>query len=281
MPQRGCSREKRCALAGSAPSPPRSRRSSCARRRGTRTRAAGREPARAAACSRGRSRSRTSPSTTQNRTERAELVLDQARQADRHRKNSTIATAIADHHVRRSTSPREISALSSSSSALLGRQLGVGGDLESLEADRHRAPERDDSAHDRQPQEAVAPHRRFEREGAYRDLAARALLGEARPRSAARAWACAPPPPSWRRLASSRPRARPGRPPGRRAGRLSSPPAPSVAAPDARGAARTSASATRRRRLGLRACACRRPLATRRWKRSTRPPVSISFCLPV
>ena len=31
-----------------------------------------------------------------------------------------------------------------------------------------------------------------------------------------------------------------------------------------------------------RACAeCRRPLATRRWKRSTRPPVSISFCRPV
>ena len=32
--------------------------------------------------------------------------------------------------------------------------------------------------------------------------------------------------------------------------------------------------------LGDRVCA-RRPLATRRWKRSTRPPVSISFCRPV
>ena len=142
-------------------------------------------------------------------------------------------------------------------------ELGVGGDRQRLEADLHRLAEGDDAA----------DHRQRARAGG---AGPRARAARTRPRSGPRA--CGPRRPRPRRRASSRPPAPPGRRPARRAWR-----------PGRRRACAAGPLRWRRRPgmpvpsppAGSRRYFPALCLAARRWKRSTRPPVSTSFCLPV
>ena len=84
-----------------------------------------------------------------------ELVLDQAREADGDQEEQDDGERQREHHGAGPDGLRDLLRLIALLGALLGRQLGVGGDLERTEADRHRAAERDDAADDRQPQQAV------------------------------------------------------------------------------------------------------------------------------
>ena len=303
MPQRGCRREKRCALAGVSGSPPRSRRSSCARRRGTRTRAAGRAAARAAAGSRGRSLVRSSALDSQNSNEEPSWSLIRLVSPTGIRKNSTIASASATTTVPTQTAARDLlrprpprpvrpassggsCALAETSSArkpiaseppsattprMIGRRStrwrliaeSSGKVLTSISPSAASSGERSPSAscsarrlaHRDRPVGDAAHHHALEHRLAAHGRVARGAqlaVGQLAPLGARSA-----PARRRRRRSPRRRRSRPARSASRR--------------PDAR----TS------RYLADRACACRRPLATRRWKRSTRPPVSISFCRPV
>ena len=88
---------------------------------------------------------RSSPSTSQNRNDGAELVLDQARQ--RHRDEEEQPDA------KRERDDDRADPHAAGDRLLLLGQLRVGGDAERLEADHQRLAERDDAAHDRQPQQ--------------------------------------------------------------------------------------------------------------------------------
>ena len=119
----------------------------------------------------------------------AELVLDQAGQADRDQEEQHDRERQRDDD-RAGPHPAGISwacrvALTDALPVVAssGGQLGVGGDLQRAEADHQRAAERDDAAHDRQPQQAVAAQRRVQREGADLDLAERGLLAASGRRS--------------------------------------------------------------------------------------------------
>ena len=183
---------------------------------------------------------------------RAELILDQAGGGDRDDEEEADRQRHREGDRQR---PGEAADRLRLLPVLL-HELGVGRDRERPEADLQRLAERDDAADHRQPQEPVALRPRDERLGGDLDLA----VG-----------ACAPRPPRSRRRASSRPRA----PPGRRRARRARRPAcrPASGSRRARGAARRSPPPAPVSR------ACCGP--ARRLKRSTRPPVSTSFCLPV
>ena len=95
---------------------------------------------------------RTMPSTSQNRNAELELVLDQARQADGDDEEQ------ADREHQRDDDRADPHAAGD----LLGSSSSSGGSCalaemsERPEADPQRLAERDDAAHDRQPQHAVA-----------------------------------------------------------------------------------------------------------------------------
>ena len=242
---------------------------------------------------------RTTPSTSQNSTEESSWPLIRLVSPTGIRKNSTIASTSATTTVPAHTAAGISSRLAPRSSS--GRQLRVGGDPERAKADRHRPAERDHAADDRQAQHAVAPQRRVEREGRTSISPSAASSGERSPPAAARRVGLRT---ATAQLETPRiitPSSTACPPTGASRWALSSPSSSTSAAPArsaAAGGARRRASAARVARDGSpasrrpdartsaycadRACAeCRRPLATRRWKRSTRPPVSISFCLPV
>ena len=239
---------------------PRSRRSSCARRRGTRTPGAGRAGARAARCSRGRSRCARSPRRART-GRRAELVLEQAGEADRDDEEQ------ADGEGERDDDGAEPHAAGD-------RLLVLGAAARWPTCSSALKPMLSDSTSATTPritgqaQHAVALGPRDQRE---RLDSISPTLGRAAPRAPR---ACARPPPRSRRRASSRPRARPGRPTGASRWRHEAAVGQAVSARHACDRQPSRASA-------LRAEPPRARLAARRWKRSTRPPVSTSFCLPV
>ena len=167
-----------------------------------------------------------------------------------------------------------------------GRQLRVGGDVERANADRHRPAERHDAAHDRQAQHAVAPQRGGEGKRRDLDLALGGLLAG---RSSSCSCSgvglrtataqCATP-----RIITPSSTACP--PTGASRWAFSAPPsAPlsiSTSTGVVAGAAASEVGIGPLGGLGLSAAAAPlTALATRRWKRSTRPPVSISFWRPV
>jgi hypothetical protein len=100
---------------------------------------------------------------------RVQLVLDQARQADRHDEEQTDREGQGDDHRARPHAARDL--------LLLVGQLRVGRDPERLEADDQRLDERHDAAHDRQAQQAVALEHRGQRKRLDLDVAVSAALG--------------------------------------------------------------------------------------------------------
>ena len=159
---------------------------------------------------------RTTPSTSQNSTDEPSWSLIRLVRPTGTRKNRPIANSERDDDGARPTRRAEIS------SSLLG-QLRVGGDPERPEADRQRLAERDDAAHDRQPQQPVALAAPRSAETLDLDLAERRPPRDRRRPRACSGAACARRRPRSRRRASSRPRARPGRRRARRAERRASP----------------------------------------------------------
>jgi hypothetical protein len=145
---------------------------------------------------------------------------------------------------------------------LAGGELGVGRDVQRAEADLQRLPQRDDPADHRQAQPPVLLEDRDERERLDLDLAVRALAridpavvaGDVLGGGLAH-------------------RHRPRRDPAHHHALEHGLPA------DRRIAARHQRAVGKPRLLGCRHY--RRRFAARRWKRSTRPPVSTSFWRPV
>ena len=161
-------------------------------------------------------------------------------------------------------SPQTQPPISSALAVLVLLELGVGRDRQRLEADLQRLAEGDDAAQDRHPPEAVTLRPGLDRLGADLDLAVGTAHGDGPDRDAAHHHAL------QHRLAADRRVALGDQGAVGHAQRI-----------------RPVAGRSRRRDCGeptsgltdyLPALAC---LAARRWKRSTRPPVSTSFCLPV
>jgi hypothetical protein len=99
----------------------------------------------------------------------AELVLDEAGQADRHDEEQPDGEGERHDDRAEPQAARDF--------LLLFGQLRVGGDAERLEADDHRLDERDDAADDRQAQRAVALEHRGQGKRLDLDVAAGGLLG--------------------------------------------------------------------------------------------------------
>ena len=190
---------------------------------------------------------------------RAELVLDQAGQPDRDDEEEADRQQQREEDRQAPDPAADLLLLA----LLVLLHLRVGGDRQRLEADLHRLAEGDDAANHRHPPE---------RGGAW----PRGRAARTRPRSRPRV--CGRRRPRSRRRASSPPPAPPARRPARRAWR----PARRRACAAGRLRWRRPASPAAEPTSGLTAyflaLAC---FAARRWNRSTRPPVSTSFCLPV
>ena len=258
MPQRGCRREYFCAFSGVSGSPASKRRDrlvlgAVVLEHAPQVAAS----ARAATGSRGRSPVRRIPSTIQNRKAEPSwsLKISEAdrhdeEQADRERERGDHG---ADPHAARDR-------------LLVLGQLRVGGDAERLEADLQRLASATTPRMIGQRQHAVASSTRRAGTTGRRSRRARprpwqALLAELLGQRLADRDG-----PRARRRASSRPRG----PPDRLRARPSAP------------SGRRLAGGSRAWTLGwLARCRRERGVAARRWKRSTRPPVSTSFCLPV
>ena len=248
---------------------------------------------------------RTIPSTTQNSTEEPSWPLIRLVRPTGTRKNSTIASASATHHrarphrrveisccvlalpPRRAAArwrrPRAPGSRSPSSRRARPRRArsagaGSGGAASPTSAgsssprSRRARPPRGDAARrcellggglahrDRPVGDAAHHHALEHRLAAERRVAAGAQLAVS--------------------AESTSPSARGGRPARTACAVVHGALAALIAAAGVLGEPAAARSAMRY--LADRACAeCRRPLATRRWKRSTRPPVSISFCRPV
>ena len=207
---------------------------------------------------------------------RVELVLDQRRQPDGDQEEQPDRQQDRDDDRARPTCRRRSPASSS-------RQLRVGGDAERSEADLERLAERDDAADDRQAQHAMASERRSSGSVTTSISPARRLLGSSPSLCVASCSAeglrtatahvlmpriITPSSTAWPPTGASR---RGAQLAGRGVG--------------AAGLGRLVGDAhdrfPRRRRMRRAHAATRRSrpgaLAARRWKRSTRPPVSTSF----
>ena len=114
---------------------------------------------------------RTTPSTSQNSSDGAELLLDQAGEQHRHDEEQ------ADGQRQRGDDRQRPGALADRLLVLGG--LRVGAHLERLEADRERLAERDDAADHRPAQRAAAAHPRDDGMRLDGDLAV--LAGRHRP----------------------------------------------------------------------------------------------------
>ncbi len=154
------------------------------------------------------------PSTTQNRTEEPSWPLIRLVSPTGTRKNRTMASTRATTIVPAHT-PLEISSgssLSSSESCALADTSSA------------RKPIAIEPPSATTPRTIGSRSRRWRRRAESSGKVLTSIFPERLPRPTrpprcrARGPACARPPPSWRRRASSRPRARPGRPAGRRAG---------------------------------------------------------------
>ena len=190
---------------------------------------------------------------------RAELVLDQAGQPDRDDEEEADREQQREDDRQAPDPAADLFFLA----LLVLLHLRVGGDRQGLEADLHRLAEGDDAADDRQAPEPVPLRPGDERLGLDLDLALGGADGDGPDRDAAHHHALE------HRLAADRRVAFGDQgavghaqrvPPvvGRRSGAACAEPAGGL--------------------TGYFPALC---LAARRWKRSTRPPVSTSFCLPV
>ena len=212
-------------------------------------------------------------------------MLDQARECRRARRRTAPIASTSATTTCRSTGPP---GSPEGSSRLLRRRAGRWRRSQRPEADRHRSAQRDDAADDRAGAgscgAAIADS--SGNVAARRSRRASGVLGgRARARRLLVASACAPRRPSGdaahhhaleHGLAADGSVAAGGQPPSEPDGVLAVRPA---ARP--RRTPRPAACERPCRYCVAARAAAARPLATRRWKRSTRPPVSISFWRPV
>ena len=124
---------------------------------------------------------RSRPSTSQKRTERAELALDQAGQPDRDDEEEADREDQREGDRQAPDPAADLFRLA----VLVVLDLRVGGDRQGAEADLHRFGEGDDAADDRHPPEAVALRPRGERLGLDFDLALGCADGDGPGRDAA------------------------------------------------------------------------------------------------
>ncbi len=294
MPQRGCSREKRCAVGRRQRKPGLEAGDRLVLRAVVLEHAPqvrhAREQEQVAEEDRGPHQALDHPEQHRG----AQLLLDQARQPHRNHEEQHDREHERHDHGAGPHAPRDLLALPSSGSCVIRRrQLRVRRRPQRAEADHQRPAQRHDSADDRQTQHAVALQRRGQRETS--SPRSRPPLPAAA--SAARSLGCSA---GGLRTATAQlqtPRiitpSSTACPPTRRVAlgvQLRSPNRRLPSSDSARATVSARPSSSAHRRPGAttssywadRVCAeCRRPLATLRWKRSTRPPVSMSFCLPV